>query len=84
MTRKPTSSTPRAARSTRRARPAAKRKARRPAVRPPSPGEGKRGEDGYLAYLLRQAQAAVRLSLDRALTSTGLTHPQFVVLTMLK
>jgi DNA-binding MarR family transcriptional regulator len=30
----------------------------------PSPGEGKRGEDGHLA--------------------TGLTHPQFVVLTMLK
>ncbi|BAM89734.1 putative transcriptional regulatory protein, MarR family [Bradyrhizobium oligotrophicum S58] len=53
-------------------------------IRPPSPGEGKRGEDGYLAYLLRQAQAAARLSLDRALTSTGLTHPQFVVLTMLK
>ncbi|GLH75311.1 transcriptional regulator [Bradyrhizobium sp. SSBR45G] len=50
----------------------------------PLPGEGKRGEDGHLAYLLRQAQAAARLSLDRALTSTGLTHPQFVVLTMLK
>ncbi|UFZ05563.1 MarR family transcriptional regulator [Bradyrhizobium ontarionense] len=53
-------------------------------VRPPAPGEGKRGEDGHLAYLLRQAQAAARLSLDRALASTGLTHPQFVVLTMLK
>ncbi|MCL8484825.1 MULTISPECIES: MarR family winged helix-turn-helix transcriptional regulator [Bradyrhizobium] len=50
----------------------------------PSPGEGKRGEDGHLAYLLRQAQAAARLSLERALASTGLTHPQFVVLTMLK
>ncbi|MGJ5179713.1 MarR family winged helix-turn-helix transcriptional regulator [Bradyrhizobium oligotrophicum] len=50
----------------------------------PVPGEGKRGEDGHLAYLLRQAQAAARLSLDRALASTGLTHPQFVVLTMLK
>ncbi|MGJ5041343.1 MULTISPECIES: MarR family winged helix-turn-helix transcriptional regulator [unclassified Bradyrhizobium] len=56
----------------------------RTAARPPSPGEGKRGEDGYLAYLLRQAQAAARLSLDRALIATGLTHPQFVVLTMLK
>ncbi|MGJ4910344.1 MarR family winged helix-turn-helix transcriptional regulator [Bradyrhizobium sp. HKCCYLS2033] len=54
------------------------------AARPPSPGEGKRGEDGHLAYLLRQAQAAARLSLDRALVATGLTHPQFVVLTMLK
>jgi DNA-binding MarR family transcriptional regulator len=54
------------------------------AARPPLPGEGKRGEDGHLAYLLRQAQAAARLSLDRALVATGLTHPQFVVLTMLK
>ncbi|MGY3452537.1 MarR family winged helix-turn-helix transcriptional regulator [Bradyrhizobium sp. USDA 4353] len=54
------------------------------AVRPPAAGEGKRGEDGHLAYLLRQAQAAARLSLERALVSTGLTHPQFVVLTMLK
>ncbi|XUM21262.1 MarR family winged helix-turn-helix transcriptional regulator [Bradyrhizobium oligotrophicum S58] len=54
------------------------------AARPPGPGEGKRGEDGYLAYLLRQAQAAARLSLDRALVATGLTHPQFVVMTMLK
>jgi len=69
------------------ARPARSRTALRPnasAIRPPSPGVGKRGEDGYLAYLLRQAQAAARLSLDRALTPTGLTHPQFVVLTMLK
>ncbi|MGJ4996442.1 MarR family winged helix-turn-helix transcriptional regulator [Bradyrhizobium sp. HKCCYLS3077] len=65
----------------------ARRQGRAPAgqpVRPPSPGEGKRGEDGHLAYLLRQAQAAARLSLERALASTGLTHPQFVVLTMLK
>ncbi|WP_240535690.1 MarR family transcriptional regulator [Bradyrhizobium sp. STM 3809] len=54
------------------------------APRPPRPGEGKRGADGHLAYLLRQAQAAARLSLERALTATGLTHPQFVVLTMLK
>ncbi|WP_409998477.1 MarR family winged helix-turn-helix transcriptional regulator [Bradyrhizobium sp. SZCCHNR1002] len=67
-------------RSPRKPRPA-RRKA---AARPPLPGEGKRGEDGHLAYLLRQAQAAARLSLDRALTATGLTHPQFVVLTMLK
>jgi DNA-binding MarR family transcriptional regulator len=82
--RKPrTSSTPRAARSARRAKPPVKRPAA-PLARLPSPGQGKRGEDGYLAYLLRQAQAAVRLSLERALTSTGLTHPQFVVLTMLK
>jgi DNA-binding MarR family transcriptional regulator len=53
-------------------------------VRPPPPGEGKRGEQGYLAYLLRQAQAAARLSLERALGELGVTSPQFVVLTMLK
>jgi DNA-binding MarR family transcriptional regulator len=53
-------------------------------VRPPPPGEGKRGERGYLAYLLRQAQAATRLTLERALADLGITPPQFVVLTMLK
>jgi DNA-binding MarR family transcriptional regulator len=52
-------------------------------VRPP-PGHGKRGEKGYLAYLLRQAQAASRLTLERALADLGVTPPQFVVLTMLK
>jgi len=54
-----------------------------PAV-PPSPGEGKRGEDGYLGYLLRQAQGAARLTLERALAELGVTPPQFLVLTMLK
>ena len=53
-------------------------------VRPPPPGRGKRGETGYLAYLLRQAQAAARLTLERALADLGVTPPQFVVLTMLK
>ena len=53
-------------------------------VRPPPPGQGKRGEQGYLAYLLRQAQAAVRLTLERALADLGVTPPQFAVLTMLK
>jgi DNA-binding MarR family transcriptional regulator len=51
---------------------------------PPPPGQGKRGESGYLGYLLRQAQAASRLSLERALAGLGATPPQFVVLTMLK
>ena len=51
---------------------------------PPPPGEGKRGEQGYLAYLLRQAHAASRLSMERALARLGVTTPQFVVLTMLK
>ncbi|TXI01416.1 MULTISPECIES: MarR family winged helix-turn-helix transcriptional regulator [unclassified Cupriavidus] len=49
----------------------------------PAAGEGKRGEAGYLAYLLRQANAANRLRLERALGTVGVTQPQFVVLTML-
>ncbi len=50
----------------------------------PLPGQGKRGEGGYLAYLLRQAQAAARLTLERALADLDVTSPQFIVLTMLK
>jgi DNA-binding MarR family transcriptional regulator len=53
-------------------------------VRPPSPGHGKRGESGHIAYLLRQAQAATRLTLERALADLGVTPPQFAVLTMLR
>jgi DNA-binding MarR family transcriptional regulator len=53
-------------------------------IRPPPPGEGKRGEQGHLAYLLRQAQAATRLTMERALAELGITTPQFVLLTMLK
>ncbi|WP_423879193.1 MarR family winged helix-turn-helix transcriptional regulator [Bradyrhizobium sp.] len=51
-------------------------------LRPP-PGAGKRGEEGHIAYLLRQAQAAARLTLERTLTDLGVTPPQFAVLTML-
>ena len=54
-----------------------------PAVRVPAPGEGKRGEQGYLGYLLRQAHAAVRLTMERSLVDLGVTSPQFAVLTML-
>lgn len=53
-------------------------------VRPPPPGRGKRGEKGHLAYLLRQAQGAARLTLERALADLGVTPPQFAVLTMLR
>jgi DNA-binding MarR family transcriptional regulator len=53
-------------------------------VRPPLPGHGKRGENGHLAYLLRQAQAATRLTLERALADLAVTPPQFAVLTMLR
>ena len=55
-----------------------------PTIRPPPPGQGKRGEQGHLAYLLRQAQAATRLTMERALADLGVTSPQFVVLTMLR
>jgi DNA-binding MarR family transcriptional regulator len=53
-------------------------------VHVPLPGEGKRGEQGYFAYLLRQAAAASRLTLERSLAELGATQPQFLVLTMLK
>ncbi|MBC9881661.1 winged helix-turn-helix transcriptional regulator [Bradyrhizobium sp. INPA01-394B] len=53
------------------------------AVHVPAPGEGKRGEQGYLGYLLRQAHAAVRLKMERSLADLGVTSPQFAVLTML-
>jgi len=50
---------------------------------PPSVGAGKRGPDGHIGYLLRQAQAAVRLAHDVALAEAGLTTPQFLVLNLL-
>jgi len=53
-------------------------------ILPPPPGQGKRGEAGHLGYLLRQAQAASRLAMERALARLGVTPPQFVVLTMLR
>lgn len=54
-----------------------------PGRRPPAPGSGKRGEQGHIAYLLRQAQAATRLTLERSLADLRVTPPQFAVLTML-
>lgn len=50
----------------------------------PAVGEAKRGPDGYLTYLLRQAAAAVRLALDRALAKEGMTYPQHSALTMIR
>ncbi|RWX74762.1 MarR family transcriptional regulator [Neorhizobium lilium] len=49
----------------------------------PKSGEGKRGEEGYIGYLLRQAAAAYRLRLDRSLSDLNVTPPQFSVMTML-
>jgi DNA-binding MarR family transcriptional regulator len=49
----------------------------------PRPGEGKRGEEGYLGYLLRQAAGAQRLEMERAMADLAVTLPQFLVLIML-
>lgn len=49
----------------------------------PAVGEGKRGVEGHIGYLLRQAYAVHRSRLEQALQPLGLTLPQFSVLTML-
>jgi DNA-binding MarR family transcriptional regulator len=49
----------------------------------PATGEGMRGEKGHLPYLLAQANAAVRLALERAFADLEVTLPQFSVLTMI-
>src|SRR5258708_22763997 len=49
----------------------------------PPPGQGKRGERGYLAYLLRQAQAATPPRMEPALAELRPTPPPFIVPTML-
>ena len=54
------------------------------AARIPQVGEGKRGEAGYFGYLLRQAANAQRRRMDRTLAAVGLTHPQFLVMTMIR
>ncbi len=48
----------------------------------PAAGEGKRGEEGHLGYLLRQAAHVFRQRQERALADIPLTLPQFAVLTM--
>lgn len=50
----------------------------------PEVGEGKRGEDGHLGYLLRQAANAFRGNMEVALQDSSLTSPQFLVLTMIE
>ncbi|MFZ6861895.1 MarR family winged helix-turn-helix transcriptional regulator [Undibacterium sp. Ji67W] len=49
----------------------------------PQAGEGKRGEQGYLGYLLRQATTAYRARMEKALAKLDITPPQFSVLTMI-
>jgi hypothetical protein len=52
-------------------------------VRPPFLGADGCGESAYIADLLRQAQGAARMAIDRALADLGVTPPQLAVLTML-
>ena len=49
----------------------------------PRPGEAKRGPEGHIGYLLRQASVALRGAMDRALADLQVTTPQFAVLTMI-
>ncbi|MDE2427851.1 MAG: MarR family transcriptional regulator [Burkholderiales bacterium] len=49
----------------------------------PAIGEGKRGDQAYLGYLLRQANTAYRARMEKALADIDITPPQFSVLTML-
>ena len=58
--------------------------ARKGLPRIPAVGEAKRGPEGYVTYLLRQANASVRLALDRALAKEGMTYPQQSALTMIR
>ena len=49
----------------------------------PKAGEGKRGPEGHLGYLVRQANVAVRAAMERALADLDATPAQFAVLTMI-
>ncbi len=46
-------------------------------------GTGKRGPNGHIGYLLRQAQAAMRQAYGASLGELGLTGPQFLVLNLI-
>jgi DNA-binding MarR family transcriptional regulator len=48
----------------------------------PAPGQGKRGEQGYVGYLLRQASGTVRAAIEHALEDLDVTQPQFMVMTL--
>lgn len=50
----------------------------------PEVGEGKRGEEGYVGYLLRQAAHAWRRRVESALAPLEMTHAQYLVLAMVR
>jgi len=49
----------------------------------PQVGQAKRGPQGHIGYLLRQASVALRSAMDRTLADLEVTTPQFSVLTMI-
>jgi DNA-binding MarR family transcriptional regulator len=49
----------------------------------PQAGRAKRGPQGHIGYLLRQASVALRSAMDRTLADLEVTTPQFSVLTMI-
>ena len=52
-------------------------------ARVPPAGQARRGVDGHIGYLLRQAHGAMRLAMDAAFAGAGLTSPRFLVLNLL-
>ncbi len=46
-------------------------------------GEGFRGPDGRVSFLLRQAHSSLRATLDRELAPLGLTGPQYSALNVI-
>lgn len=52
--------------------------------KPPRHGEGKRGTDGPVGYLLIQAAGVFRQRMARALAPLEVTPPQFSVMTMIR
>lgn len=47
------------------------------------PGEGYRGPDGHIGFLLRQAQTAVRSAIERAIQPLGVSPAQLSLLSVL-
>ena len=46
-------------------------------------GEGFRGRDGHVSFLLRQAHTVFRAEIDRQLAPLGITGPQFSALNVI-
>jgi DNA-binding MarR family transcriptional regulator len=53
-------------------------------MKAPDIGEGRRGLEGHLLYLLRQANAAAQQAVNRELTALNLGLAQYTALTMIK